>query len=264
MKKIISKLTAVILLICMIAGNIPTGVVYGAESGQTGSGQTTVSDESEGNAEPDGQTEAEDNSSVSQGDEAGEAQASENETPDVSEETQESKVENSAVQSEEKEQATEEQPEEIDTYSEEQNDLHYIYIESPYLQTPGIQRIVFSFENAFENYEGISITVMNTEGVQEDWALSRNVDNLYLFEKQFDDETSTGVYEVISFNVERNGAVERIDADAFETEAQFGVNQEYQGIEELAPIDEEQAAEAADVDASVVTIDENGVTEAQP
>ena len=66
MKKIISKLTAVILLICMIAGNIPTGVVYGAESGQTGSGQTTVSDESEGNAEPDGQTEAEDNSSVSQ------------------------------------------------------------------------------------------------------------------------------------------------------------------------------------------------------
>ena len=102
MKKIISKLTAVILLICMIAGNIPTGVVYGAESGQTGSGQTTVSDESEGNAEPDGQTEAEDNSSVSQGDEAGEAQASENETPDVSEETQESKVENSAVQSEEK------------------------------------------------------------------------------------------------------------------------------------------------------------------
>ena len=263
MKKIISKLTAVILLICMIAGNIPTGVVYGAESGQTGSGQTTVSDESEGNAEPDGQTEAEDNSSVSQGDEAGEAQASENETPDVSEETQESKVENSAVQSEEKEQATEEQPEEIDTYSEEQNDLHYIYIESPYLQTPGIQRIVFSFENAFENYEGISITVMNTEGVQEDWALSRNVDNLYLFEKEFDDETSTGVYEVISFNVERNGAVERIDADAIETEAQFGVNQEYQGIEELAPIDEEQAAEAADVDASVVTIDENGVTEAQ-
>ena len=48
-----------------------------------------------------------------------------------------------------------------------------------------------------------------------------------------------------------------------ETEAQFGVNQEYQGIDELAPIDEEQAAEAADVDASVVTIDENGVTEAQ-
>src|SRR5699024_5482246 len=88
-------------------------------------------------------------------------------------------------------------------------------------------------------------------------------DKLYLVEKQSDDESSTGVYEVISFNVERNGAVERIDADAFETEAQFGVNQEYQGIEELAPIDEEQAAEAADVDASVVTIDENGVTEAQ-
>ena len=36
MKKIISKLTAVILLICMIAGNIPAAVVYGTEIGQAG------------------------------------------------------------------------------------------------------------------------------------------------------------------------------------------------------------------------------------
>ena len=48
MKKIISKLTAVILLICMIAGNIPAAVVYGTEIGQAGSGQTTVSDETGG------------------------------------------------------------------------------------------------------------------------------------------------------------------------------------------------------------------------
>ena len=263
MKKIISKLTAVILLICMIAGNIPAAVVYGTEIGQAGSGQTTVSDETGGNAEPEGQMKTEEDSSIIQNNDENETQTSGNETAGVSEETVESESENGAVQSEEEEQSTEDLAEESDTYSEEQNNIHYIYIESPYLETPGTQRIVFSFENAFADYEGISITVMNSEGAQEDWAVSRNVDNLYLFEKEFDDETSTGVYRVVSFNIDRGGKIDRIDVDAIETEAQFGVNQEYQGIDELAPIDEEQAEEAADVDASVVTIDENGVTEAQ-
>ncbi len=263
MKKIISKLTAVILLICMIAGNIPAAVVYGTEIGQAGSGQTTVSDETGGNAEPEGQMKTEEDSSIIQNNDENETQTSGNETAGVSEETAESESENGAVQSEEEEQSTEDLAEESDTYSEEQNNIHYIYIESPYLETPGTQRIVFSFENAFADYEGISITVMNSEGAQEDWAVSRNVDNLYLFEKEFDDETSTGVYRVVSFNIDRGGEIDRIDVDAIETEAQFGVNQEYQGIDELAPIDEEQAEEAADVDASVVTIDENGVTEAQ-
>ena len=263
MKKIISKLTAVILLICMIAGNIPAAVVYGTEIGQAGSGQTTVSDENGGNAEPEGQMKTEEDSSIIQNNDENETQTSGNETAGVSEETAESESENGAVQSEEEEQSTEDLAEESDTYSEEQNNIHYIYIESPYLETPGTQRIVFSFENAFADYEGISITVMNSEGAQEDWAVSRNVDNLYLFEKEFDDETSTGVYRVVSFNIDRGGEIDRIDVDAIETEAQFGVNQEYQGIDELAPIDEEQAEEAADVDASVVTIDENGVTEAQ-
>ena len=82
--------------------------------------------------------------------------------------TAESESENGAVQSEEEEQSTEDLAEESDTYSEEQNNIHYIYIESPYLETPGTQRIVFSFENAFADYEGISITVMNSEGAQED------------------------------------------------------------------------------------------------
>ena len=263
MKKIISKLTAVILLICMIAGNIPAAVVYGTEIGQAGSGQTTVSDENGGNAEPEGQMKTEEDSSIIQNNDENETQTSGNETAGVSEETAESESENGAVQSEEEEQSTEDLAEESDTYSEEQNNIHYIYIERPYLETPGTQRIVFSFENAFADYEGISITVMNSEGAQEDWAVSRNVDNLYLFEKEFDDETSTGVYRVVSFNIDRGGEIDRIDVDAIETEAQFGVNQEYQGIDELAPIDEEQAEEAADVDASVVTIDENGVTEAQ-
>ena len=229
MKKAISKLTAAVLLFCVILGNIPEGAVYGAESGQPGDIAAVSSEDNQEVPDTDGVNDQED---IPQ--------------------------DNS--------QAIEEQPGETDTYPKEQiedNELHYIYIESPYLETPAIQRIVFSFETAFAEYDRISITVLSSAGTEEEWELAKNVDNLYLFEKQYADEKTSETYEVTSFNIERNGAVEKIAVDAMETKAQFGVNQEYEGIDELAPLDEEQAAEEAEVETSVVTIDENGVTEAQ-
>ena len=229
MKKAISKLTAAVLLFCVILGNIPEGAVYGAESGQPGDIAAVSSEDNQEVPDTDGVNDQED---IPQ--------------------------DNS--------QAIEEQPGETDTYPKEQiedNELHYIYIESPYLETPAIQRIVFSFETAFAENDRISITVLSSSGTEEEWELAKNVDNLYLFEKQYADEKASETYEVTSFNIERNGAVENIAVDAMETKAQFGVNQEYEGIDELAPLDEEQAAEEAEVETSVVTIDENGVTEAQ-
>ena len=229
MKKAISKLIAAVLLLCVIMGNIPAGAVYGAESGQPGDIAAVSSEDNQEAPDTDGVNDQED---IPQ--------------------------DNS--------QAIEEQPGETDTYPKEQiedNELHYIYIESPYLETPAIQRIVFSFETAFAEYDRISITVLNSAGTEEEWELAKNVDNLYLFEKQYAEEKTSETYEVTSFNIERNEAVEKIAVDAMETKAQFGVNQEYEGIDELAPLDEEQAAEEAEVETSVVTIDENGVTEAQ-
>ena len=229
MKKAISKLIAAVLLLCVIMGNIPAGAVYGAESGQPGDIAAVSSEDNQEAPDTDGVNDQED---IPQ--------------------------DNS--------QAIEEQPGETDTYPKEQieeNELHYIYIESPYLETPAIQRIVFSFETAFAENDRISITVLSSSGTEEEWELAKNVDNLYLFEKQYADEKASETYEVTSFNIERNGAVENIAVDAMETKAQFGVNQEYEGIDELAPLDEEQAAEEAEVETSVVTIDENGVTEAQ-
>ena len=229
MKKAISKLIAAVLLLCVIMGNIPAGAVYGAESGQPGDIAAVSSEDNQEAPDTDGVNDQED---IPQ--------------------------DNS--------QAIEEQPGETDTYPKEQiedNELHYIYIESPYLETPAIQRIVFSFETAFAEYDRISITVLNSAGTEEEWELAKNVDNLYLFEKQYAEEKTSETYEVTSFNIERNGVVENIAVDAMETKAQFGVNQEYEGIDELAPLDEEQAAEEAEVETSVVTIDENGVTEAQ-
>ena len=260
MKKAISNLTAVVLLFCLILGNIPVGIVYGAESGQSGDSTVVSSEDNEEVSDMDGKNDSE---GILQNEEQNGADSQQEGA--LSEPAGE-KDENGSGQTQENNQVSEELSGENDTYSEEpieENELHYIYIESPYLETPATQRIVFSFEKVFTEYDRISITVLNTAGAEEEWELAKNVDNLYLFEKQYADEKTSETYEVTSFNIERNEAVEKIAVDAMETKAQFGVNQEYEGIDELAPLDEEQAAEEAEVETSVVTIDENGVTEAQ-
>lgn len=260
MKKAISNLTAVVLLFCLILGNIPVGIVYGAESGQSGDSTVVSSEDNKEVSDMDGKNDSE---GILQNEEQNGADSQQEGA--LSEPAGE-KDENGSGQTQENNQVSEELSGENDTYSSEpieENELHYIYIESPYLETPATQRIVFSFEKAFTEYDRISITVLNTAGAEEEWELAKSVDNLYLFEKQYADEKTAEIYEVTSFNIERNGALEKIAVDAMETKAQFGVNQEYEGIDELAPLDEEQAAEEAGVETSVVTIDENGVTEAQ-
>lgn len=260
MKKAISNLTAVVLLFCLILGNIPVGIVYGAESGQSGDSTAVSSEDNKEVSDMDGKNDSE---GILQNEEQNGADSQQEGA--LSEPAGE-KDENGSGQTQENNQVSEELSGENDTYSAEpieENELHYIYIESPYLETPATQRIVFSFEKAFTEYDRISITVLNTAGAEEEWELAKSVDNLYLFEKQYADEKTAEIYEVTSFNIERNGALEKIAVDAMETKAQFGVNQEYEGIDELAPLDEEQAAEEAGVETSVVTIDENGVTEAQ-
>ena len=260
MKKAISNLTAVVLLFCLILGNIPVGIVYGAESGQSGDSTVVSSEDNKEVSDMDGKNDSE---GILQNEEQNGADSQQEGA--LSEPAGE-KDENGSGQTQENNQVSEELSGENDTYSAEpieENELHYIYIESPYLETPATQRIVFSFEKAFTEYDRISITVLNTAGAEEEWELAKSVDNLYLFEKQYADEKTAEIYEVTSFNIERNGALEKIAVDAMETKAQFGVNQEYEGIDELAPLDEEQAAEEAGVEKSVVTIDENGVTEAQ-
>lgn len=260
MKKAISNLTAVVLLFCLILGNIPVGIVYGAESGQSGDSTVVSSEDNKEVSDMDGKNDSE---GIMQNEEQNGADSQQEGA--LSEPAGE-KDENGSGQAQENNQVSEELSGENDTYSAEpieENELHYIYIESPYLETPATQRIVFSFEKAFTEYDRISITVLNTAGAEEEWELAKSVDNLYLFEKQYADEKTAEIYEVTSFNIERNGALEKIAVDAMETKAQFGVNQEYEGIDELAPLDEEQAAEEAGVETSVVTIDESGVTEAQ-
>ena len=54
MKKAISNLTAVVLLFCLILGNIPVGIVYGAESGQSGDSTMVSSEDNKEVSDMDG------------------------------------------------------------------------------------------------------------------------------------------------------------------------------------------------------------------
>ena len=145
----------------------------------------------------------------------------------------------------------------------EENEINFVYIESPYLETPGTQRIVFSFEQQITGTHVVTLTVENEAGSREEWELSQQTDHLYLFEKEYSGDAYTGTYRAVSLNYygEENKTVVLEDAGV---EAEFGVNEEYNGIEELQPLDSETAEDVeSQVKASVVTIDENGVTRAQ-
>ena len=141
------------------------------------------------------------------------------------------------------------------------SEINYVYIESPYLETPETQRIVFSFESAVPA-EAVALVVEDEAGNQEEWQVARQADNLYLFEKEFSGDAYTGTYHAVSLKAYNGENVEEVLLADRNVTAEFGVNQEYDGIEELRPV-EEGTEEEALVESSIVTIDENGVTEAQ-
>ena len=144
------------------------------------------------------------------------------------------------------------------------SDVDFVYIESPYLSTPGTQRIVFSFSEEISGVENLALAVEDEAGNQEMWPLARHQNNLYLFEKTYSGESYTGIYRGVSLYLYTTADEQILYLSDMGIEVEFGVNEAYDGYEELQPIDSEEASEnTGGLEASVVTIDENGVTEAQ-
>ena len=141
--------------------------------------------------------------------------------------------------------------------------VEFVYIESPYLETPNTQRIVFAFDSVSDDVDSVTITVEDKYGNREEWQYTKQKDGLFLFEKNYNGEAYTGTYNVVSINIGVYGRVEVLNLEDMDIEAQFGVNEEYDGYEELQPLDEETSKESEELGATVVTIDENGITEAQ-
>lgn len=269
MRKKMSRFIAGFLFACMVAGSIPAEDVYGAdnvagnaqesEQNQSGvEGYTNVTGEEK---QPGGieeiQDDVADNDQKAEEESSGEAEdfSIDNEETDVSENEidiaasdEDSIVEETTGESEKTEKA----------------EINFVYIESPYLETPGTQRIVFAFDQEIAAAESVTLTVEDELGIREEWGLAQQTAHLYLFEKEYTGDSYTGTYHAVSLNFygEQNESIILADAGI---EAEFGVNEKYDGIEELQPVEDSAVEESGQrqVDASVVTIDENGVTQAQ-
>ena len=278
MRKKLTRLIAGFLFVVMIVGGIPTSGVnaaaidlqneQGEQSGELQNNTDIVDNQN--------QIEQTDENTQNTGDEEKTDQSWDEGTdltPGVSEDTEDTApdlVENTQNSTEKIEETEKNEIETVDSLDSAVSDsiglsdVDFVYIESPYLSTPGTQRIVFSFSEEISGVENLTLAVEDEAGNQEMWPLAKQQNSLYLFEKTYSGESYTGIYRAVSLHL-YTPADEQIQyLSDMGIEVEFGVNEAYDGYEELQPINSEEASDDANgLEASVVTIDENGVTEAQ-
>ena len=283
MWKKLSRIIAAVLFVSMIMGNISLGEVAAAESIKN-ENQSSVendvyfqnSETSDDNYQPEG------NSNILPGEEIQDQPAVEDSSPSILEEEENNSTDINSGHNEtdngidkdkniteSTDEASYEQNEsagikieESDAASFNSENINFIYVESIYLETPGTQRIVVAFENDLKSIQSLTLTVKDPYGKSEEWPLVTEKDGVYLFEKYFSGDAYTGTYQAVSLNLIDANEEHTLNLSDKDLQAEFGVNEVYEGAEELQPIDNEQNA-LNGIESSVVTIDEDGVTQAQ-
>ena len=138
--------------------------------------------------------------------------------------------------------------------------LNYLYIESPYVETPATQRIVVSWGDGTENIEEIDLSVEHN-GDTQTWTSVKSEDGVFLYEKAYADGED-GIYTITKLTVKTAEMETSYLLSNLGMEAKFGVNETYEGMSELQPIEGQPDAEAAtdeeQYDVAVMSIDEDG------
>ena len=154
------------------------------------------------------------------------------------------------------ENAVDEITDEADQAASTEQRLNYMYIDQPYLETPNTQKVVVSWGDGSEGIEQMTATVQGPVG-EEVWTAAQETDDIYLFERAYT-EQEKGVYSVTELHVTIVGNVYDYSLADLGIEALFGVDEKYEGIEELQPVSEEEVS----ADIAAYNIDESGnVTE---
>ena len=154
------------------------------------------------------------------------------------------------------ENAVDEITDEADQAASTEQRLNYMYIDQPYLETPNTQKVVVSWGDGSEGIEQMTATVQGPVG-EEVWTAAQETDDIYLFERAYT-EQEKGVYSVTELHVTIAGNVYDYSLADLGIEALFGVDEKYEGIEELQPVSEEEIS----ADIAAYNIDESGnVTE---
>ena len=138
--------------------------------------------------------------------------------------------------------------------------LNYLYIESPYVETPATQRLVVSWGDGTENIEEIDLSVEHN-GDTQTWTSVKSEDGVFLYEKAYADGED-GIYTITKLTVKTAEMETSYLLSDLGMEAKFGVNETYEGMSELQPIEGQPDAEAAtdeeQYDVAVMSIDEDG------
>ena len=113
-----------------------------------------------------------------------------------------------------------------------------------------------SWGDGTENITEMSAVVSGPEG-EEIWYASEETDTIYLFERAYT-EQEKGIYQITELNLVIQGVTNTYSLAELGAETVFGVDEEYEGIEQLSLVDDEGMS----TDIAAYNIDEAGnVTE---
>ena len=143
----------------------------------------------------------------------------------------------------------------------EKEKVNYFYVGVPYLETPAEEEFVASFGDGTENISSMKLIVQKNDGSTMEIENVNRVGELYHFKRSFT-EAESGVYSVTEIRYFIDDQEYRIVLSDLGIDAQFGVNQEYDGY--VATYSDEVTNEdISDIEGSVVSLDSSNVDNAE-
>lgn len=136
--------------------------------------------------------------------------------------------------------------------------LNFIMQESSYIQTPGVQNVAASLGEEGSTIEQAVLHYRNTETGQEFTAEAVGiVDNMVRFSMEYASEEQAGIYELESITYQKDGRLYQVTLAELNMKVVYGVDREVEAEPDDLLLDEDLLNE---VEANVVTMDENGNT----
>ena len=108
--------------------------------------------------------------------------------------------------------------------------LEYLYVESPYLETPGEQNLVVSWGDGTEQIEKMELLYQYNDQETGSFELENKGEGLYLYQSEFSDAES-GTYALTDIRMLKEGQEYTYNLSEMGIEACFGVNEYYSGYE---------------------------------
>ena len=143
----------------------------------------------------------------------------------------------------------------------EKEKVNYFYVGVPYLETPAEEEFVASFGDGTENISSMKLIVQKNDGSTMEIENVNRVGELYHFKRSFT-EAESGVYSVTEIRYFIDDQEYRIVLSDLGIDAQFGVNQEYDGY--VATYSDDVTNEdISDIEGSVVSLDSSNVDNAE-